>query len=115
IVTAPASTGIAMIIRYAVMSHVHANIGIFISAMPGARMFMIVTMMLIAAMIDDSPSKCTAKIMNGNALPVWSTSGGYIVQPDAGAPPGMKNVMSRSMLANGSSQNDQLFKRGNAI
>ncbi len=58
--------------------------------MPGARRFMIVTMMLIAARIDEMPSKWTAKIMNGNASPVCSTSGGYSVQPAAGPPPGKK-------------------------
>ena len=58
------------------MSHVQTNIGILSSDMPGARRFMIVTMMLIAARIDDTPSKCTAKTANGNASPVCSTSGG---------------------------------------
>ena len=83
--------------------------------MPGARRFMIVTMMLIAARIDDTPSKCTAKIANGNASPVCSTSGGYSVQPPAGAPPGRNNVKISKPTANGSSQNDQLFSRGNAM
>ena len=30
--------------------------------MPGARMFMIVAMMLIAPMIDEMPIKCTEKM-----------------------------------------------------
>src|SRR3990170_6334596 len=97
------------------MSQVQANIGIFNSDMPGARRFMIVTMMLIAARIDEMPSKCTAKIKNGNASPVCSTNGGYIVQPDAGPPPGMNSVTSSRKAANGSSQNDQLFSRGSAM
>src|SRR5690606_19763357 len=96
-------------------SHDHTNIGIFIRGMPGARMFMIVTMMLIDAMIDEKPSRWTAKIRNGNAAPVCSTSGGYMVQPEAGPPPGMKNVTSSRKAANGSSQNDQLFSRGSAM
>ena len=83
--------------------------------MPGARRFMIVTMMLIAARIDDTPSKCTAKIANGNASPVCSTSGGYSVQPPAGAPPGRNSVRISKPTANGSSQNDQLLSRGNAM
>src|SRR5690606_38593955 len=115
IVTAPARTGIAMIIRYAVISHVQQNIGIFIRPIPGARMFMIVTMMLIDAMIDDRPSRWTAKIENGSDAPCCRESGGYIVQPDAGAPPGIRNVMRSSVVANGSSQNDQLFSLGSAI
>src|SRR5690606_3347399 len=69
----------------------------------------------IDAMIDDRPSRWTAKIMNGNAAPVCSDRGGYIVQPAAGPPPGMKNVISSSVVANGSSQNDQLLRRGSAM
>src|SRR5690606_9077230 len=115
IVTAPARTGIASSIRYAVISHVQTNIGIFISDMPGARMFSTVTMMLIDAMIDDRPSRWIAKIENGSAAPVCSDSGGYIVQPDALAPPGMKNVIRSSAVANGNSQNDQLLRRGSAM
>ena len=83
--------------------------------MPGARRFMIVTMMLIAARIDDTPSRCTANIRNGNASPVCSTSGGYIVQPDAGPPPGRNRVKSNNVAAKGKSQNDQLLSRGSAM
>ena len=53
--------------------------------------------------------------MNATFAPPWSTSGGYIVQPAAGAPPGMKNVLRRRVKANGSSQKLQLFRRGSAI
>lgn len=42
-------------------------------------------------------------------------SGGYMVQPPAGAPPGMNSVEARSVKATGRIQNDQLFMRGNAI
>src|ERR1700755_851816 len=54
IVTAPASTGITAISKYAVMSQVHTNIGIFMSVMPGARMLRMVVMMLIEPMIDEA-------------------------------------------------------------
>src|SRR5690606_28948614 len=54
-------------------------------------------------------------MLNANASPVWKISGGYIVQPPAGAPPSMKNVDSSIANANGSSQNDQLFMRGSAM
>src|ERR1700682_449687 len=54
IVTAPASTGMTAISRNAVMSQVHANIGNFISVMPGARMLSTVTMILIAPMIEEA-------------------------------------------------------------
>jgi len=56
-VTAPANTGITRINRKAVISQVQTNMGSFIIVIPGARMLKIVTMMLIAAMMDDNPSK----------------------------------------------------------
>ena len=55
IVTAPASTGITAINRYAVISQVQTNIGILRSHMSGARILMIVTMMLIEPMIELMP------------------------------------------------------------
>ncbi len=76
IVTAPASTGITAISRYAVISHVHTNSGIFMSVMPGARRFRIVVMMLIEPMIDEAPNRCTAKIVMSMAMPCWMMSGG---------------------------------------
>src|SRR3546814_15565171 len=42
-------------------------------------------------------------------------SGGYMVQPPAGAPPGMKKVDYSRVKANGRIQNDQLFMRGSAM
>ncbi len=56
-VTAPANTGIAATSRKAVMNQVQTNSGIFSSVMPGARMLTMVTMMLMAPMIDDMPSR----------------------------------------------------------
>ena len=47
--------------RYAVISHVQQNRGSFSSVMPGARMFMIVTITLIAPMIDEAPIRWIAK------------------------------------------------------
>ena len=79
-VTAPASTGITAISRYAVISQDQQNSGIFSKFMPGARMFMMVTTILIAPMIDEAPMRCTAKISMGTASPAcrpaagtWST------------------------------------------
>ena len=53
--TAPASTGMVAISRNAVISQVHANIGIFIIVMPGVRRFKMVVMILIEPMMDDAP------------------------------------------------------------
>ena len=61
-VTAPASTGMTAINRYAVMSQDQQNSGIFNRFMPGARMFMMVTMTLMAPMMDEAPIKWIAKI-----------------------------------------------------
>ena len=76
IVTAPASTGITAISRYAVMSQVQQNSGIFISVMPGARRFSSVVMMLIDPMIDDAPMMWIAKIARSIPMPFWIVSGG---------------------------------------
>jgi len=58
-----------------VISQVQANIGIFISVMPGARMLRMVTMMLIEPMIDDAPMMCIAKIAASIDGPICSVSG----------------------------------------
>src|SRR5580693_8790288 len=108
-VTAPASTGITAIKRYAVISHVHTNSGIRNSVMPGARMFMMVTMTLMAPRIEEAPIRWMEKISIGNDAPVCSTSGGYMVQPPAGAPPGTKNDDTSSVNANGRIQKLKLF------
>ncbi len=56
-----------------------------------------------------------AKIMNGTLPAPWRTSGGYMVQPAAGAPPSMKKVAISSVKANGRIQKLQLFMRGSAM
>ena len=96
------------------ISQVQTNSGIFSSVMPGARMLRMVTTILMAPVIDEMPIKWTAKIRKGNASPVCSTSGGYMVQPPAGAPPGRNNVDSSSVKAAGNSQKPQLLMRGRA-
>ncbi len=115
IVTPPASTGMAAISRNAVIIQVQTNSGSRIKVMPGARMLNTVAIMLIAPMIEDTPRKCTAKIRNGNASPVCRTSGGYMVQPPAGAPPSMNSVESSSVKAKGRIQKLMLFIRGMAM
>src|SRR5690606_24772631 len=82
-VIAAANTGITAISKNAVMSHVQQNIGIFISVMPGARMFKIVTITLIAPMMDDAPMICTAKMARSMPGPIWADNGAYSVHPAA--------------------------------
>ena len=62
-VTVPASTGITAIIKNAVINHVHTKIGIFIMVMPGARILMMVAMILMDPMMEDKPNKCMARII----------------------------------------------------
>ena len=57
------------------MSHVQANMGIFIKVMPGARMFKMVTMMLIEPMMDDAPKMCSAKIATSIEGPICRVRG----------------------------------------
>ncbi len=101
IVTAPASTGITAISRKAVISQVQQKIGIFSRSMPGARMLRMVAMTLIAPMIELMPIMWMAKIAKATLLPPCSESGGYSVQPPAGAPPGRNSVSSSIAKANG--------------
>src|SRR5271154_3572405 len=114
-VTAPASTGITAINKYAVISQDQQNNGIFNKFMPGARMFRMVTMTLIAPMMDEAPIMWMAKITIGKLSPVCSDSGGYRVQPPAAMPPGTNKVESRMVKANGRIQKLKLFMRGSAM
>ena len=56
-----------------------------------------------------------AKISIGKEDPVCSTSGGYIVQPPAGEPPGTNSVAISSVKAKGRIQKLKLFRRGRAM
>ena len=69
--------------------------------MPLMRMFMIVTMTLMAPMIEEAPMRWIAKIVNGRLSPACSDRGGYNVQPAAGPPPGITRVSSSNVNANG--------------
>src|SRR3546814_6708701 len=90
-VTAAASTGMTASSRKAVISQVQQNIDIFIIVRPGARMFRMVTMMLMAPMMDEAPMMWMAKMVRSMPGPICADSGAYRVQPAAVAPPGTKN------------------------
>jgi len=98
-----------------VISHDQTKSGMRSSVMPGARMFKIVTMTFMEPKIEDAPIRWMAKMVIGNAAPPCSMSGGYMVQPPAGAPPGTKNVDRRSRKANGRIQKLKLLRRGSAM
>ena len=115
IVIAPAKTGITAINKYAVISQVQANIGIFINVMPGARIFKMVTMMLIEPIMDDAPRRWIAKIDISIPGPICNVNGAYIVQPPDGAPPGAKKEPNNKAAATGKIQKLKLFIRAKAI
>jgi hypothetical protein len=75
IVTAPANTGMTATSRYAVISQVQQNIGIFIIVIPGARMLSSVVMMLIEPRIELMPRMWTAKIVRSIPGPICTVSG----------------------------------------
>lgn len=55
------------------------------------------------------------KIAKGNAAPVCKTKGGYKVQPDAGAPPSINNVLANISIPATNIQKLILFILGSAI
>src|SRR5690606_15215078 len=120
-VMAPARTGSDSSSRKAVMSTDQAKSGILCSVMPGARMLKMVVMKLMAPRIDEAPATCSDRIAKSDAGPGEPEveSGGYIVQPVPApwppAEPGMKKEIISSRKAGGSSQNEMLFSRGNAM
>ena len=97
------------------ISQVHTNSGMRSSVIPGARMFTMVTMTLMAPRIEEAPIRWIEKISIGKDAPVCSTSGGYMVQPPAGAPPGTNSDDSSSVNANGRIQKLKLLRRGSAM
>ena len=97
------------------ISQVHTNSGMRSSVMPGVRMFTMVTMTLMAPRIEEAPIRWIEKISIGKDAPVCSTSGGYMVQPPAGAPPGTNSDDSSSVNANGRIQKLKLLRRGSAM
>ncbi len=120
-VIAPARTGSDSSSRNAVTRIDHTNSGILWSVMPGARMLKMVVMKLIAPMIEDAPAIWMAKIAKSIAGPGEPVveSGAYIVQPPPTPRPPESPSTNMDMISsdseNGSSQNEMLFMRGNAM
>jgi hypothetical protein len=59
-----------------VISQVQQKSGMLSRPIPGARMFMIVTITLMAPRIDEMPMRWIAKIVSGKLSPACSDSGG---------------------------------------
>src|SRR5579864_5212408 len=118
---APASTGSDNSSRNTVTRIDQTNSGILCRVMPGARMLKIVVMKLMAPRIEDAPAKCSDRIAKSTAGPGWPEvdSGAYMVQPvptpsEPGSPSTKVEVINSANEA-GSSQNEMLFMRGNAM
>ena len=116
-----AKTGKARSKRKAVTRTDHANNGILCIVIPGARIFKIVVIKLIAPKIEEKPAANKPIIMKSNAGPGCPVveSGGYMTQlppnPLPLAFPGTTKLINRQIRAVGKSQKDRLFMRGNAI
>jgi hypothetical protein len=59
IVIAPARTGKESKSKKAVMYTAHTNNGVLLAVIPGARIFVIVTIKFTAPKIEETPAKCS--------------------------------------------------------
>lgn len=85
--------------------------------MAGGFILIIVVMKLIAPRIEETPAKCSEKIVRSTDAPACArlpASGGYTVQP-VPAPASTIDDASRRRNDGGSSQKLMLFIRGNAM
>src|SRR5690348_15459610 len=107
--------GVAMTTSSEVEKFAQASSGMRKNDMPGARMVMIVTRKFSAVAIDDAPANWTPMLKNICPIGAEVDSGVYAVQPVANDPPGARNDAVIMMPATGSIQNDNAFRRGNAM
>jgi len=66
---APAKTGNDNNSKNAVIYTAQTNNGVLCAVIPGARMFVIVTIKLIAPKMDDTPAKCKEYIAQSTDAP----------------------------------------------
>ena len=117
IVIAPARTGRDNNNKKAVINTDHTNKGKRWNVKPRARIFIIVTIKLIAPSIEEAPAICKLKIARSTAGPECACiplNGGYTVHP-VPAPTSTKLENNSSKKAGGNNQKLILFNRGNAI
>src|SRR5699024_14046 len=108
--------GNARKINTAVNRMFHVKIGIRNIVMPGQRNVMIVVVMLTAPRMVPRPEMINPKIHRLAPVPgVYSPdNGAYAVQPNPGAPSGIKNADNNIKPPNRYSQYENAFSRGNA-
>jgi len=117
IVIAPAKTGKDNNNKTAVILTDQQNKGNRCMVLPGARIFTIVVMKLIAPKIDEAPAKCKEKMAKSTEGPLWASTedkGGYTVHP-VPAPASTKDEDTNLNKAGGNNQKEMLFNRGKAI
>ena len=92
IVIPAASAGRATTSNTEVIKTLHTNRGMRNRPIPAGRIFIIVTIMLMAPMIDEAPARCILSIARSTEAPACDfmlLSGGYKVQP---VPAPSKNI-----------------------
>src|SRR3546814_3858015 len=104
----------------AVTRMAQTNSGILWSVMPGARLFKMVVMKLMAPRMEDAPARCIESITMSTAGPgdPLVESGGESVQPVPApkpAPPGTIVEPINKRNAGTSNQKEILFIRGKAM
>jgi hypothetical protein len=116
-VIAPANTGRDNNNNTAVIRTAQTNKGNLRKYIPGHRIFIIVTIKLIAPAIEEIPAMCKLKIAKSTAHPEWAKielRGGYTVQP-VPTPFSTRLDINNKQIEGGNNQKDILFKRGKAI
>jgi hypothetical protein len=115
-VIAPANTGKDNNNNQAVTYTDQTNKGNLCIVKPRARIFITVTIKLIAPNKLPAPDKCKLKIAKSTAVPAWpfELNGGYTVQPVPGPSSKVLDKISNNKDG-GNNQKLILFKRGNAI
>jgi hypothetical protein len=73
-VIAPARTGKDSRRRMAVKNTDQTNNGIRSQVIPGVRILIMVEMKLIAPKIDETPARCSLKIVKSTEAPEWATA-----------------------------------------
>ena len=99
-------TGMANSNRVWVTSDIQVNVGIFINFMPGARMFKMVTIRLIAPVSEAMPVICRPSDQKSTPWlgeKIGLAFGWYMNQPPSAAPPRNHDVL-RKMPPNRNSQ-----------
>jgi hypothetical protein len=110
--TATESATVATIFISAVANVAQTNSGMRVQVIPGARIFMIVTMKLSPVIVELIPITKIAIHQSAPAVPSANEIGGYSVQPACGPP---KSIELKSIrAATGKIQKLAMLSQGNA-